>query len=584
MGVDVFFVISGFLITGILTKDERIDIAGFYRRRVRRIFPALAFVLIVVLLAGWVRLLADEFAELARETAAGAGFVSNLYLWSEASYFDISSVEKPLIHLWSLGVEEQFYLLWPLLIWMCRRVGLRPHLFVAVLTAMSFAWSVDLTWTDQTAAFYSPATRLWELGTGGLLALSPLRFKRVNILSLAGAPLVLAAFLFFNDRPSFPGFWAVAPVIGTALVVAGGPATVLNRLLSFPPMVWLGLISYPLYLWHWPLLSLAAIENNLQPPSFPVRLLLLLAAGVLSIATYVLIERPLRKGPALPLVGAMALVLAGSLAIAGAGGVPRRPINSDERKAFVASYERLQLHGLGKYYREECDFVRWGTYAAKRSIAPSCVLPGPKGTYFLWGDSHAEALSYGLRIALPRGYALAQVATSGCKPWMPTGDPESAHDPVCVRSNEFALRQIRRLRPAVVFLAQKDLHEQRDWDRLGAFLLGIGAKEVVLVGPLPEWYPSLARVIAKSDWPIRSDYVSNGLKGEVFRTDAIMRRRHLHTVQYISILQHFCRKGGCLARVGGSLTAVDYGHLTPAGSKFVGGYIFERARSTTIHH
>lgn len=582
MGVDVFFVISGFLITGILTKNERVDIAGFYQRRVRRIFPALTLLLCCVLIVGWTRLLADEFAELARESAAGAAFVSNLYLWSQVSYFDVSATQKPLLHLWSLGVEEQFYLLWPLLIWGCRRVGLTAWPFIGVLTAASFAWSLDLTWSDQTAAFYSPATRLWELGIGGLLALHPPRLSRTTLISATGAALVLAAFVVFDGLQAFPGLWVLMPVLGTGFIIAAGRASAVNRLLSFQPLVWVGLISYPLYLWHWPLLSFATMENNLEPPSVMARVLLLGAAAVLSVATYVLIERPMRKGRALPLIVAMTAVFGASLAIVAAHGLPARPINRDERKAFVASYQRLQLHGLGKYYREECDFVRWGTYAGKKSIALSCVQPGARGTYFLWGDSHAEALAYGLRRALPQGFTLAQVTTSGCKPWTPVGDPESAHDPDCIRSNEFALREIRRLQPAIVFLAQKDMHEERDWDRLGTTLLRAGAQTVVLVGPLPEWKPSLPRVVAAHEWPLRSNYVAVGLQRETFRTDAIMRRRRMHTVRYISIVQHFCRAAGCLARVGSSLMAVDYGHLTPAGSRIVGRFILEQTPSVAM--
>jgi hypothetical protein len=285
----------------------------------------------------------------------------------------------------------------------------------------------------------------------------------------------------------------------------------------------------------------------------------------------------MRPGPAIPLVAGMAAVLVTSVTITHSFGVPERPVNHDRRKAFVAYYERLQRGGLAPYYRAECDFLQWGTFKAKARIAPTCVRPGARGTYFLWGDSHAAALSYGLRSALPPGYALAQVATSGCKPWFPGDDPE----PACVRSNRFALEQIRRLHPAIVFLAQKDGHEERDWDRLAAVLLKLGAGHVVLVGPVPEWKPSLPLVVASHDWPLDRNFVATGLDPTILRTGAIMRRRPMRYVRYVSILKHFCGAQGCLAQTNGRLTAVDYGHLTPKGSLMFGRFVYDRVAQSS---
>jgi peptidoglycan/LPS O-acetylase OafA/YrhL len=293
VGVDIFFVISGFLITGILVQEveqQRFSVLRFYIRRARRLFPALALVLLAVLAAGWWLLLPGEFSSLGQHVAAGAFFISNLALWHELGYFDVSAELKPLLHLWSLGVEEQYYLVWPLIVLACAR---RRRLFwgaVAALLLLSFGLNAYYIKQAPSSVFYLPLTRFWELLVGSALAMAgpglarwrqrPGAARATDLLSLAGLALLLVAVLTFDRSTFFPGWAALLPVAGAAGLIAAGPQAAPNRLLlAHPAMVALGLISYPLYLWHWPLLAYAHITGG--PALAPAAALALMALAVL---------------------------------------------------------------------------------------------------------------------------------------------------------------------------------------------------------------------------------------------------------------------------------------------------------------
>ena len=273
VGVDIFFVISGFLITQILLEQHArgtFTYRDFYTRRVRRIFPALAVVLFSTLVCGWFVLFPDEFASLAQHIIAGTLFVSNLLSYSTVDYFAPASYQVPLIHLWSLGVEEQFYILWPVVIGLCAR---RPRWLIpsfALIIISSFATTQYLQLSNPDAAFYWPISRVWELALGGVAAVLTLRGtlrpttqvqQRINAeLAAYGAGLLVTAFVLINDATIFPGVWALLPTIGAGLVIVAGQQTwVARRVLAQPAFVWIGLISYPLYLWHWPILSFATV-------------------------------------------------------------------------------------------------------------------------------------------------------------------------------------------------------------------------------------------------------------------------------------------------------------------------------------
>ena len=328
VGVDVFFVISGFLISGIIfegLQNGRFTFTDFYWRRVRRIFPALILVLLACLGFGWLVLLPDEYSELGKHVAAGAGFVSNVVLWREAGYFDTAAELKPLLHLWSLGVEEQYYLVWPVLLFVFRkRLGQMLWMIVAIAT-LSFAANLWLTAHQPGAAFFLPLGRFWELLAGSLLAYylcyRGLSDSYREVKAFTGLSMVLASLLLLSGQRAFPGAWALLPVLGTVLLIWAGPSAWINRsILSRPALVFVGLISYPLYLWHWPLLAYARIVHGGEPP-VAVRLSVCAVSLLLAWLTYQFVEKKVRFAT-LPSVRRVSVpALAASMAALGVAGV-----------------------------------------------------------------------------------------------------------------------------------------------------------------------------------------------------------------------------------------------------------------------
>ena len=387
-GVDIFFVISGYLITGIILEDlqrERFTFANFYWRRVRRIFPALILVLAASLLLGWRVLLPDEYTQLGKHVAAGAGFISNLALWREAGYFDSAAELKPLLHLWSLGVEEQYYLAWPLLLFLFRKQSKKMFWMIVAIGAASFALNVLTVNRYPTATFYLPVTRFWELLAGSLLAYfscfhspsgktdsSKDSFKNTKAIT-GTAFIVLGLALLHADR-AFPGWWALLPVLGAALLISAGPTAWVNRrILAHPGLVFVGLISYPLYLWHWPLLAYARIVQGGEPP-VAVRAGLLLASVLLAWLTYELVEKKIRHAKmgliARRAVPALAVSMSG-LAVAGIFAFQGYVLPNSASNPVIAEISRASADW--RYYGRDT------------------VIPGDSERAVLFfGDSHME--------------------------------------------------------------------------------------------------------------------------------------------------------------------------------------------------
>jgi peptidoglycan/LPS O-acetylase OafA/YrhL len=305
-----FFVISGFLISTILFQNLRTDrftFKDFYIRRIRRIFPALIAVLVFCLAYGFIQLTPGEFQRLGKHILGGASFSSNYVLVKENGYFDEISGFKPLLHLWSLGIEEQFYIVWPLVLWFVwSRHRKFEHfgwllIFIAIT---SFFIGVYLIGQSPTLAFYSPLSRFWELSVGALLAYlslkggesHPLGASIRNLLSFIGFILIVAGFTVIDSHDRFPGAWALIPTLGAALLIGSGSQCWLNRnLLSQKILVWFGLISFPLYLWHWPLLAYARIVSGGEVGN-TLLISIILTSILLAWLTYRLIEQPLRFG------------------------------------------------------------------------------------------------------------------------------------------------------------------------------------------------------------------------------------------------------------------------------------------------
>lgn len=478
VGVDVFFVISGFLISTIILKklaERRFSLLDFYTRRVKRIFPALALVLAACLVFGWFALYDVEYQPLGSHVAGGAAFVSNFLLSGEAGYFDSQSDYKELLHLWSLGVEEQFYVIFPLLLalsWRNTRAAL--PLILSLLVA-SFALNVWLIRYQPAEAFYWPLTRFWELMMGAAWAYVALfRYKaeraggyrrlRAETFAWVGATLLLYALHIIHENSAVPGWLALLPTGSALLLIAAGPDATINRyLLSSKPFVFVGLISYPLYLWHWPILS---FERILSPenPGMLSRALAVVVTFALAWLTYRLLELPVRHArrprlAAATLCGAMVCVGFAGFAVAREGGFAFRAANSrdePDHRMLVDSRRLDRQIRTHEYRTRRCSFPG----AAK--LPPDwCTDFGPANakTIVLWGDSHAGAWSpVFYKIAQADHLRVVRFYVGGCPPLIGTRRIHSAwsgRECASFGQGERVLQAIRSLRPSRIFLVAR---------------------------------------------------------------------------------------------------------------------------------
>lgn len=403
IGVDVFFVISGFLITRIILADlkqRRFSFLQFYARRIRRIFPALVLVLATVLVLGWFLLLPTEYELLGRHVMAASVFLSNFQLLSESGYFDTGAYSKPLLNLWSLAIEEQYYIVWPALLWLLWRLRNWLAVVLVVMMLASFAGGLWTVASDRPAAFYLPHLRAWELMIGALVALIPDALLRDrlpssvrNALAWLGAGLLVAGLLVISDAVAFPGWYALLPTLAAALLIVSGPSSwVARHILSQRLVVGIGLISYPLYLWHWPLLSLLVITQGADA-GLGVRLMVVVVSFLLAWLTWRLVELPLRTRSSLPRT-ASGLLLA-MLVVAGLAAVVWYDKGLPERgaiRSFLAASAQLSSPQPSAD-RSLCpqpyrDFSPPLKYCAQSSaLAPTAAIVG---------DSHAAHIYDGL--------------------------------------------------------------------------------------------------------------------------------------------------------------------------------------------
>ncbi len=578
VGVDVFFVVSGFLISGIVEReldDGAFRLTSFWARRARRILPALAIVLATCLVAGWILLLPLDYARLGKHTAGSATFSTNFALWREANYFDVASDRKPLLHLWSLAIEEQFYLAWPLLLLGAHKLRLRPVLVAGIVLVGSLACNVVLEAKEPGSTFYAPWTRAWELALGAVLvraSRAPLAPALRHVASVAGGVTIFGSMFVLNRLMSYPGWAACLPTLGTSFVILAGPSAALNRALAWRPFVAIGLISYPLYLWHWPALAFARLRS-LDTPEAPVRAGLLLISAIAAWLTFRLVEMPIRRSPRSRTV----VWLAGTTALLGALG--------------MTIHAR---HGLSSRIPEPLRQYVTVAYDPKADVNTACWPSGDDPSYpdecldqrrrgpltFLWGDSHAARFSAGLRIVLGDGPRIAQYTRSGCPPLIERGSAS------CRAANAFVLEKIRQAKPEVVMLSANWLQHGRGWSRTDEELAQLqrtlerireaGAGRIVVLGPVPQWRDDLPRVLAlatfqgvgRREIPRRMTF---GVEPIVADVDAALAAslRTEDRVSYVSTSKLLCDDHGCLTRVDDTpegLTTWDYGHLTTKGA------------------
>ncbi|AWA42102.1 acyltransferase [Pseudomonas fluorescens] len=455
VGVDVFFVISGFLITTILFREisaQRFSFIDFWARRARRIIPALSVVMLVTLALGWLLLTAKDFAELGRTVRYQSLFISNILFMREDGYFQPASDLKPLLHTWSLAVEEQYYIFFPLLMAVLIRYFRHWRWMLFAVLLVSFGLNIANIEHKPEFTFFSLPTRAWELLCGAMLAVIPAPKQAVRpwlyqAVGLAGLAAVLVAVFTFDKSTVFPGWAALLPVLGTTALIWSGAqgASLTGRLLSLRPLVWVGLLSYSLYLWHWPVFVYAnAISiDGIQPVEAIGWIALALGLAWLSLRY---IELPFREKRLLAsrnavlagsLAAIVALVATGS-AIRSADGVPQRLTG----KALEYAQSREWRAGQMK-----CMLV-----TQDKELDKACLVGGNEdvaATQLFWGDSHAAALLPAIENNARReGRPVWLYSMSACPPIL-SDDPRQR----CKDFNEQTMERVRSLGIKDVVLA-----------------------------------------------------------------------------------------------------------------------------------
>lgn len=413
IGVDVFFVISGYLITSIMLlslRSNSFSLLEFYARRIRRIFPAMVFVLAVVLVLGWLILFPAEYQQLGKHVKSSIMFLLNFDLIDELGYFDVESNYKPLIHFWTLSIEEQYYLLWPVLLLVFMKFSRRPAWFFLLIVVVSFSMNFYIVDDYEDEIFFHSATRLWELATGSLLAAVAINrdIPSRNVLFLVGLAVIILAGFFITKESFYPGFLALAPVGGAVLVILSNA-----RFTSYLGLSSLGLISYSLYLWHWVLISFGHIYIG-REPSNPAVAFLVIVSVAAAYFTYRYIE-PLRYRRKV-----VAGLLLSAIFIACMGFYVERE-NGLPGRAQVAYYQDAGYQFMrtpasdavcNNFVEQMLGKERLFYYCRAENLREGRLIA-------VVGDSHAHAWFPGLAdVALRHGYGALLLANSSCPPFL----------------------------------------------------------------------------------------------------------------------------------------------------------------------
>jgi peptidoglycan/LPS O-acetylase OafA/YrhL len=588
VGVDIFFVISGFVITARLKEDlvrSTFSILDFYERRVRRIFPALLFVFALTWLASLVLLLPSEMVDFSRSLAAAGYFSSNFYFWKGSGYFDTASALRPLLHTWSLAVEEQFYIFMPIAMYLGYRfLNSRWKLLFWPAAVASLILSEAVGKTAPAASFFLLPTRAWELLLGALLILTPppripTRFGQVG--AATGLVMIAYSVFLFNETTPFPGLNALYPCLGSALLIYFNTerVTLIGRVLSLGPMVQVGRISYSLYLVHWPMIVMSHYYLIRSPQGLEV-IGVILASFALAIFSFRFVETPFRKPKhetsrtrvlSLAIASLAATFVVGSVG-ALLNGFPSR----------FPDYHEENVAGFGGWQIGAC-FLSPGEPIAQWDRGRCTITTGHGENLLLWGDSFAAHYAPGIVINKDNIDAnVIQYTSAGCPPIL---SYYSYKIPLCSQFNAHALDLIKDYDvKTVVLSARWDLLAHRgtaDLHETIAKVRALGA-DVFVIGEPPEFgldvqslgyrLRDVPPIDGSSSWKIANfnPAIDDGLRAQA--ADAVL----------IEPIKELCEGDMCPYRINGSFVYTDYGHFSAEGSDYAVKKYFPRLVKQTI--
>lgn len=589
IGVDVFFVISGYLITKNITSDladARFTFAGFYARRIKRIFPSVLLVLLACVVLGWHGLFAHEYAILGKHVAASAGFVSNFVYQAESGYFDLDSAAKPLLHLWSLAVEEQFYLVWPLIIWLvweaAKRGGGDPAKWVSkaviLLAACSLGLASYLTLVDPAVVFYLSPARAWELCLGAWLTqfnAGQLGARWRSVLAWVGTLLVVGAGGLLNHDMVYPGFWVLLPVLGTACLIMAGPAGWAAGVLASRPMTGLGVLSFSIYLWHWPVLYFIRTFGWAQ--TFPNTVWLAVPVSLLlAWLSYRLVERPVRYLRS----GWVAVVLLALMALIGLVG-----FNIYERGG-MDFRERMTLENFGGLI-EESDSRCLEIFSEYDPKFCRVHDPDRPVEVLLLGDSIGHNAFLGVAQSYAKqGLNVAMIGWPGVAPLLVPDSAQKLYegdidrklkkllgnldDFSALRQVVFSFRLSYELPPPVREQIAPTLRLIRAQKKEVVYLLPpprLSFNPIVCFG-LPPLRPKLRDMCEIKESEMSQAYFSD-------RSETI-RMLLNEKIPYFDAHREICRDGVCTLEFGGKVIYRNVRYLTAGGSSLVYGDFFSK--------
>lgn len=580
-GVDIFFVISGYLMTLIIVTridDYSFSILRFYLDRAKRIIPALLVLSVFLLIYGWFFLLPADYRELSKQIASSLTFTSNIFYLREAGYFTASAHEKWLLHTWSLSAEWQFYIVYPLILLTVKYFFGRDAFIrsVFLLVSVSFLLSLYMSFYYAEQAYYMVYTRAWQMLAGALVFLVPVSFNRAFLINIVGVTFICMGFVFASVSTPWPGYISLFSVLGTCLVLyANYSSTLINSRL----VQWFGTHSYSIYLWHWPVVVKLSFLGLFDSVLFS--LAGVLVSFLLGFLSFKLVEQnkkfkyyfgSLKSNIFIvfPIVAVTSLIFIFE-------GVQSkyRPVSVSDKSNFIEMYKDKHQN-LAEAYWLKCNSYEALISIGSASIDKSCVVSGKSGGVFLWGDSHAEALSLGIRSLLVDEIPFYQVTSAGCRASFDDNTGLLGQfDVACRASNRFAIEQLKLLQPTVLVVAQQSGHDQVDWIALAKQVKALGVEHFMLIGPVPQWRPSLPAVYVRRHWDSNSEFIFDRAFDSSLVTVNKAAADKLNTtdITYVDILAALCKtedeKYFCKAKVDDTLLVVDYGHLSEQGSVYV---------------
>ncbi len=592
VGVDVFFVISGYLITTIIiseVSERRFSLVTFYERRARRILPPLFLVIFVSIPFAWLWLVPRDLQDFYQSILAILTFSSNFLFWLESGYFEPAAELKPMLHTWSLAVEEQYYIIFPLFIMVMWRLGQRVvFTMLAIFCLCSLFLAQWEAYNNADRGFYLLHTRGWEILLGSLVGMFLFRKKKIEFkstihqsLSLMGLCLILYSVFFYDRDTPFPSLYTLVPTLGAVLIILfAKPQTIVYKLLSCRALVWIGLLSYSIYLWHQPLMAFAKYRSASEPTELFMMVLVLLSI-LLAYLTYLFIEKPFRDKTFISRPKIFGISGVGAIFLAGVSGYV---ISQDGLKNRYSEQQQNLLAKLdysytaNPNYERDCFLQPEQTYL---EFTDKCLVNQGAIRTFIWGDSHAMALTVGVRSGNEN---ISQFTASACAPiYNQVFKPR----PNCLDINNHVMDLIAEYKPERVILHAYWLSHI---DKIEGMTVTINKiKEVspttniILVGSVPIWLPSLPEVLltkqfTENDRPL---YVVNDSLHKVGVVDAQLKvLAEDNSVQFIAPTQLLCDNGACLAILDNKdemqVFSWDYAHLTSEGSDILASLLYKQ--------